>query len=428
VKKFHVLILAGLLVSPSVNAYDFGASAITAALAGGGVVLGAVVGAAPAIATVAIGAAIVGITFDQSPGAIDPGPVIQAQISPNAVFKTPPGWEDGDTPPDTTPKVTSYCPTQTGCPTPQDPGNGNWELTPQAACDNWSTTSTAVQLESGWHCEAAGPYYKQLLIGGSCPAGYVLSGDHCSLDNASEVTRDEDNVCVIKRAGNTFFADPQDPDCSRVPATVTVGPNIVSSSGPDGTNKNVTINSDGSATVTDSRPNTTINVTENNTTIISGPNGNGDTNVTGQGSGASNGTGTANTGTPLPQFDKSGLATEPTLSAIKGDTAAIKDSLAGTGDTTLNAQKSAFESAIDGLVSMFTGESARDSGIDDDLSFNGFLPNQCGCEPLTISYHNHNATFDWCPTLNIFKGVFEWVAGLLTAFYVLSLFRIGGTK
>lgn len=425
-KKF-VLSLATLSLAAPVAiayAYDFGTAATVAGLAGAGVGLTMMVGAAPALATVAIGAAVMGISFDKNETG---GVPIAVQISPGAKLDTPAGWTEGANsdpiPPGSVPKSVTTWNT-----------SGRYASTPQASCNllaaSFGTTGTLVPSGSNFECWFYDAKKGDTVGILGCPSGYQsASPTHCSLTDPSVVQKPSDDVCTIKRTGNSFAVDPNDPDCANKPATVAVQPNYVSQTKPDGTTKTVTINGDGSATVTESRPNLTTNTTETNTTHISAPNASGVSMVTGQASGSVNGTGTAAGNTPIPQFDKSGLATEGTLGGIKSDTAAIKDALTGVGvDSSLNAQKSAFDSAMDGIAALFSAETTKSPVINDDFSFGGYLPAQCGCSPLTMTILGKTRSYDWCSPMATFRDAFAWVLGILTAFYVLSLFRLGGGK
>lgn len=185
---------------------------------------------------------------------------------------------------------------------------------------------------------------------------------------------------------------------------------------------------DGGVTVTESRPNPVNNTTETNTTIFSAPNASGEVTVTGQGSGLTSGIGAANTG--IPAFDKSGLATEATLTGIKSDTGAIKDALTGQGvDSSLGAEKSAFGSALDALTGLFADEPGKDAGgLSEGFNFGGYMPAQCGCTPLTMTIMGHTASYDWCAPISTIKSALAWVVGILAAWYCLGLFRVGGAK
>lgn len=427
-KKRFLLLGLLFLATPAV-AYDFGAAATVAALGIGGAALALVFGAPAALGTVAIGAIVAGIQF-ASPSNTGTD-AMQVQLSPSAQLATPDGWtppasgQVEPTPPSSATGTTGY---------KMGTASGGYIYpTADAACHSYGYASAGP---NGICYFANGDVGASSWVSGtSCPTGYLLSGTSCVISDPSIVPKPSDGVCTIKRTGNSFGVDPRDPDCAsgKIPATVAVGSNSITMQNADGTTKGVTINSDGSSTVTESRPNYTTNTTETNTTNFSAPDASGQVKVTGQGQGAIPGTGSlAGTGTSTTNvtFDKSGLATEGTLGGIKSDTGAIKDALTKTDgvDTSSSSEKSAFDSAVDSISAMFGDEPNKTSGLQNDFSVAGLLPTQCGCVPLTIDYKGHHASFDWCSPMEVIKGALAWVIGFLTAFYILSLFRVGGGK
>lgn len=448
-KKFAVALVLSFLAS-SALAYDFGPAAIVAGIGATAVVLVSVFGAGPALATLAIGSIVSGVTFDTNQSGTNP---IAVQLSPGSKFPTPEGWtppasgETQPTPPaSATPSLGYQIAIGAGSQAQADTCSGGQmqyvTSDPAAACQ----VQSCYIAQNGWTGAAASgtdygtSYNCKTVYNGStvlndvtwspsttCPAGYTGSGGNCTLSDASQVTKPADLECGVQRVGNVIMFDPRDPDCSNVAPGVTVSSNSVTVNNPDGSSRSITINSDGTATVQESRPNAATNTTETNSTNLSAPNASGAVQVTGQASGATQGIGTANTDTPASGFDTSGLASEGTLAGIKGDTEAIKNALSGDGlDSTLTAQKSAFDAAVDGLIGMFSGEASKNSGLDNDFSFGGYLPAQCGCEPLTMTILGKTRSYDWCTPMETFKSALAWVLGIFTAVYVLSLFRVGG--
>lgn len=427
-KKYLLIIPLFFLAAPSAIAYDFGAAGYIAAIGATAIGVAAFVGSAPALATLAIGAAVMGITFDRTESTGSP---LVVQVSPSAQLATPEGW--------TPPAAGQSKPT----PPAQKPAKLVYKVgqhegeTPTAACvAAWANVTNSpgwsYAYNTATHCYGSSPSSASYSVSAisqafSCSAGYTLSGTTCLINNPDLVEKPSDGVCGITRVGNSFSTDAQDPDCATLPASTSVQPNSITQTKPDGSQKSVTINSDGSVTATDSRPDIATNTTQTNTTQLAAPNASGVSNVSGQGTGATNGIGSSNSGAPVPTFDKTGLATEGTLAGIKSDTGAIKDALTNSGnvDGSLSAEKSAFDSAADVLAGMFSSEGSTTSGIEDDFSFGGFMPAQCGCEPLSMTFRGHSASFDWCAPMETMKSAFAWLVGLLTAFYVLSLFRVG---
>lgn len=441
------------LAAPAAYAYDFGTAGIVAALGTAGAALALIFGAPAALGTIAIGSLVAGITFavdHSSNQAAD----VEVQLSPSAQLPTPAGWtapasgQVEPTPPSSVPATTYF---QAGSNTSVQYSSADEAChDPAAMAAGWSPTAYyAYSVPNGPTNSACyvydispstgqqiGPYFAfNATQQNGCSSGYTLNGSLCVLNDSNAVQKPSDNRCTIKRTGNSFSVDSRDPDCAsgKIPATTAISPNSITSTKSDGSSKSVTINADGSSTISESRPNNSNNTTETNTTTFSAPNASGAVSVTGQGSGVAPGTGTQAGSSSSPvnvNFDKSGLATEGTLGGIKSSVDAIKNGLdPGSADSSLSTQKSAFDSAMDGLTSMFSSEPSRSStGLENDFSLGGYLPSQCGCTPLTITFHGHTASYDWCAPMAVFKDVLSWVLGMLTAVYVLSLFRIGGSK
>jgi len=437
-KIITIGLLFFLAASSPVNAYDFGAAGYIAAIGATAIGVAAFVGAAPALATLAIASAVMGITFDKTEST---GSVIVAQISPSAKFETPSGWtaptsgQSQPSPPASQPSSLEYkisgfvggdiFAASASAVCASAVGKTMTPYTVASTVFNAFSLSCELKDSSGWSFASA-----SIVEVTRCPVGYTASGDSCSLSQPNLVMKPADGACGIQRIANSFSADTQDPDCAIMPASVSVSPSTITQTRPDGSQKSVTINADGSVTATDSKPDTSSNTTQTNTTQVSAPDASGNSQVSGQGTGSTNGIGTANTGTPTPGFDKTGLATETTLGGIKSDTGAIKDALTGAGsDSSMSGEKSAFGSALDGLIGMFSDEGSRsEGGLSEGFDMGGYLPTQCGCTPLTMTIMGHSASYDWCAPIAIFKSVFSWVLGLMTAWYVFTLFRLGGSK
>lgn len=437
-KKYLLIIPLFFLAAPSAIAYDFGAAGYIAAIGATAIGVAAVVGAAPALATLAIGAGVMGITFDKTEATGSP---LVVQVSPSAKMATPEGWTApaaGQSQP-TPPASAAQAFKANGC----DGTGASVDAVAQAcvainiANQNYPAGSAFAYCEPnygvpGWACYATRPGMSNagFNVYAQCPTGYTANGSSCDLTTPTDVQKPSDGACGITRVGNSFSADAQDPDCSTLPATTSIQPNTITQTKPDGSQKSVTINGDGSVTATDSRPDAATNTTQVNTTQLGAPDATGVAKVSGQGSGATNGTGSANSGAPVPTFDKTGLATETTLGGIKSDTGVIKDALTNSGnvDGSLTAEKSALDAAVDSVSALFTAEPSKSSGIDNDFSISGVLPAQCGCTPLTMTFHGKTASFDWCTPMATMKNALAWVIGLFTAFYLIFLFRVGGGK
>lgn len=439
-KSAYLVALLFFLAAPVVYAYDFGSAGIVAAVGATAATLALVFGAPAALGTIAIGSLVAGITFPVDHAA-EQSSSIEAQLSPASKLATPDGWTapasglTEPTPPSTASTLTVWHSTShtgiTFASQAEALNAYNGDTASQAECDPARLPACYVRYWSSVYNSWV-VTNSQVIEVQTCPAGYTLSGSTCNLTDASQVMKPADGRCTIKRTGNSFGVDPRDPDClsGKIPATTAVQPNVITAANPDGSSKSIQINADGSSTITESRPNNSNNTTETNTTTLSAPDASGAVKVTGQGSGVAPGTGTqAGSSTAPVNFDKSGLATEGTLTGIKGSIDAIKDGLdPGSADSSLAAEKSLFDSAADALTGLFTSEPSKAAIVDDDFSFSAYLPASCGCTPLTMTILGKTRSYDWCAPMATFKGVLSWVFGMMTAFYVLMLFRVGGGR
>lgn len=199
----------------------------------------------------------------------------------------------------------------------------------------------------------------------TCPTGYTASGSSCVLADVGAVKKPTDGICGVKRIGNTFAADANDPDCG------TFGPGA--GAAPDGTNVvqpspnkivisnpatglqgTITLNPDGSTSMTlagnseqmgaaltgssatssststsTSSATTATTSTSNATTTtrtvnVSAPAADGTTTVTGVAQQTTQGTGTAATTTQAFPDD---YARQATAVAIQANTAATTEQL-----------------------------------------------------------------------------------------------------
>jgi len=409
-----------LFASTGANAYDYGTTGMVAGLAGAGVALGLVFGAVPAIGTIAIGAAVSGITFDPTQTGAS---VITAQLNSKAPMTTPAGYtapvypNSQPVPPSTVTSSATYG-------LSGQPYSGY--ATKAALCNARSAGGYAVSND----CYSAGGGWTGTIISSvSCPSGYTVSGSNCVLSSASAVQKPADGKCVIVRTGNTFAVDPQDSvDCAAKPATIEVQPSYVKETLPDGTVKQVTLNSDGTATATQSKPNTSTNNTETQTSNFGAPAADGTVKLTGRAEGATSGIGTG-AGSGVTAFDKSGLATESTQTGIKSDTAAIKDALTGTADTTLAGAQTGFDSAASARASALNGlnQNPTDTGgFTWGFDIASLVPAQCGCAPLTMTIQGHTGTFDWCPYLDQARDILGYMVYVGTLFMLVT--TLVGTK
>lgn len=148
-----------------------------------------------------------------------------------------------------------------------------------------------------------------------------------------------DGKCDIKRVGNSFSADPQDPDCSSPPSGVSLNGNTVVSDNGAGSSTTITINPDGSVRVVSRSPSASGAQTIENITDIAPPVSATapSSAVTGQKTNVYDGVGTSVSGAPVQPVSNVAPVAEPgaavpsdiaknsTLEAVKTDLDKIAD-------------------------------------------------------------------------------------------------------
>lgn len=133
-----------------------------------------------------------------------------------------------------------------------------------------------------------------------CPAGYTSSGSSCNLTNPSAVSQPSNSNCQIVRTGNAYSQLDNDPDCATSSPTLsgaTITPSTITMTRADGSFAQVTINSDGTTTSTESYPDIANSKTNTFTSNFSAPNpSTGEVTLTGISTGSAAGVGTAQQG------------------------------------------------------------------------------------------------------------------------------------
>lgn len=246
-----------------------------------------------------------------------------------------------------------------------------------------SATATTFGLNDGAGCGGGG------VISGatpSCPPGYGSpSGGICTLTDAPSVMKPSDGSCSVRRIGNVFSKDPQDPDClatAGTPATnfsVSTAGGVATAGNASGTTT-ITINgTTGAATVVTSTAGTSS--THTNSIAVGAPGsigvGGGSGLVVGTSQSVSQGTGTLTgegngggdcgaPGQPPCRIDESGTPTGTGISQAGKDgldaAAAAKGGMATWGGGTLTPMTSiptlnGSDSCSDPTFTLFGGKS-----------------------------------------------------------------------
>jgi hypothetical protein len=324
--------------------------------------------------------------------------------------------------------------------------------TPLAACkDGNPTVVAALPTQIATHpysygCSFDGvttPFFVGEQLG--CPAGYVGTTT-CTLDNAALVQKPADGHCNVVRSGNSFFDDPNDPDCTSSP-TVTAG--SATSQTPAG-KTTITGNGDGTTTVINKTYNNTTNTTTTNTTIYNHSTG----VVTGSSTTTNTGTGiaeTSNPATPTPT-DVSALATHADVNAVgsKLDTAngkldAIKAGQcggsgqppckldeAGTSSTFTGSQSAGLDAQADSLTSQIKNQqNGAGPGLPIDPITNAIpVTSQCVNPGFNASdiHAGANFTLPLCEHASQVQPYLRWVVWIFTAMGIWGIWfqKLGG--
>lgn len=309
------------------------------------------------ISGLAHGAAIAFIRISRTDqGGNEVSKPINVQLSPSAPLTTPEGWQDAETPPQTTAATTNQ-PLYTV-------GSGitgaSIEAVQQAAIATYPATvngnprtylpgpvSYISQSPSSWTLgNSAGSFQVHVYQDGAfigstnstvqyannsetqCPEGYTNQSGDCQLSQPETVQKPPKDVDEFKRDGNNFQRDPRQDPQDNAPQIVQPSPNQIQyTDNETGEQVTITLNSDGSATVEQATPNYANGTTTIKTTQVSAPSGGGGSpSVTGQATNTYSGTGTAIGNTPITGGSSGGTngnftcpecATEVTLSNIK---------------------------------------------------------------------------------------------------------------
>ena len=258
-----------------------------------------------------------------------------------------------------------------------------------------------------------------------CQSGYTLSGGSCSLTNSAAVIKPGDGKCEIKRVGNSFSGDPNDPDClagpdnamQQVHGNATGG--TVTAAGLGQAVEVAVDGGTGAGTVTSSKANS--NGTTTTTTIHIGAPGSGageggaaGTAVTGTTVATYEGTGSNVSGTPLAKPD----AREPC--GLPGTPACKIDESGTPTDGSLSDAKAAYETAAAARKTQLESVNSSLKKTDLGLSLSVSWPSG-SCSDLAVNIDGHSGSFDLCSKQADIKAITSWLMGILTAFALLFI-------
>lgn len=270
-------------------------------------------------------------------------------------------------------------------------------------------------------CETHSSFYQVKIISsnGTCPSGYTLNADgvNCNVTSPNLVQKPADSNCQVKRTGNTFLIDGQDPDCvnSTVMSDITVSANTVTTQRANGVTASVTIFPDGTATVSETYPDIAQNKTSVLTTSYSAPDASGNTHLTGVSVSTTPGVGTLNQGSGIG----AGGATETTQTAVLNSLNDIKN---GTGvvQPTPTASLETALGGFEGVAGEVTGISTGASPVASPSIFNPFVP--VACTTLGWTFKGRTVVYDICPWVPKIQAVLGAALYLVTAGLLFTMF------
>lgn len=270
------------------------------------------------------------------------------------------------------------------------------------------------------YCDTTSVQIKYLSATFFCPLGYVLNpdGTTCSVSIPDQVQKLVDSNCQIRRTGNTFSIDPQDPDCANntVMADTTVSANTVTTQRANGVTASVTIFPDGTATVSETYPDIAQNKTSVLTTSYSAPDASGNTHLTGVSVSNTPGVGTLNAG---PAGTGTGGATETTQTAVLNSLNDIKDGV-GVVQPTPTASLEGAIGGFEGVAAEVTGISTGASPIASPSIFNPFVPTTC--TTLGWTFMGRTVSYDICPWVPKIQQILGAALYLTTAGLLFTMF------
>ncbi|GEM_PF-5816672 len=432
----------GISTLGSVGVYMGYATANPLAIAGG-------------LALGALGGAILVTADGSQPASIASAP-ITIQLDPNTPLITPTGWSSPTSPPSTTATTTAYSTPYTG---------STKYSTAAAGCiaggAAFASTSGCTGSQTFTSVGSNGACYFNVVADGicygttgsstwfsasaatGCPSGYTLTSGTCNLTTATAVIKPVSNRQEIKRTGNTFSNDPQaDPSDVYPASNVSVTSSTVTVNTADGGKLVVTINGDGSSTVTQTSPIPGSTNSKKSVTDFSAPDANNAPKVTGQSQSTVEGQGTQITPTAAatPPLDISSLNKEATQQAIKTDLDAIKAGQCGgpsqpkcildEGDTNKDVPQSLadYKTALDDQKGKIDDEIGKETAPTDDpgTSANPLSSLPSGnCHPIQTTGWGvvPSLSLDPCPIADAITPMLDWFFKAMATIYIVLRFR-----
>lgn len=349
----------------------------------------------------------------------------------------PAGWTNSTTPSSTSAPTLAY----------------SWNSTVYSdwgsLCDAWRASwgyqtgqaDDASVMKCGYYNASAGygGFVKPTGAGttNACAAGYIFNGTTCVISNPDVVMKPPDGRCQILSGVSGFTVDPQDPECGSLNAAgVTVTPNMVSAKGKDGGTNTITLNGDGSRTITDTRisadgKNTIVNNITLAPNMVNGvPLQDGSATVTGTRTESYAGTGTLVVNTPsAPAIDfPDDYNREVTQQQIRTGVDKIHADL--NSDEFVSDLPTASQKAQDDLAAASSDHTTKIGALPGQyviakaFSWPSWVPDvsKSTCSPFTGSVLGKSISINLCPYINQINALIGWIFALLALHHIGMLF------
>lgn len=349
--------------------------------------------------------------------------VINLPVNPSTPLVTPSGWSSPTSPPGTVSPTLNYTTLFTGATKFSSgqaaasaacsaAGRGAGSLCPSlpggVTFDCQLTTDGSPTCTNG---------FGQLGGVNVCQAGYTLSGSNCNLSNAAVVVKPADSKPGVKRTGNTWGLDSQDPDTPTGGLSVASGEIRWSDGGNTFTAQ---LGTDGKITLTSVTANANGTSTQQTARISGAGNGIGvgDYKVEGLATGVVAGAGSLASSSPAEQA-ACGAPGQPKCAI---DETGVPTAGSVTQSGTFGAGKTVLDDATKSVTDKIRAFSSSSDSV--SVSWLPSLSGSAGCSSPELGFKvaGQSVPVDLCGAYAPFKLVLEWF--LWVSLAVFAWFRI----
>jgi hypothetical protein len=408
-----------------------------------------------AIAAVAAGASLYNIKFKDSGGAT----AINLRVNPKAPQTVPAGWSAGANPGDpplppatSTPSGKScvfsggYSGTHSGADTTAcfaamvatlPTGPFGCHASSSVVYTKTGETSTAFNVFADYspNPDCVDGVVSVAAVSNICPAGYTLSGSTCNLSNAAIVVKPSDNVAEVDSTGSIHNPETVDPDSSPAPGNVDIDGTgkVIEVTDAGGTKRSRVVHeTDGGLTIETwtGRGDGTSDYERLTFAPTNGSSPTGGREATGgkKERVVGEGTGTGTSNTPATSGGQGmvcpGCATEATLSGVKSDTAAIRESLSTSGISSDSINLTAGKAALDAAAiargeAMTSVTSVSELGLGLSITW---PTSTCSNPSVDLPRGHGTLSVDMCARRADIQSILKWMLSIVTS---VVLFGIG---